>query len=111
MNELLIWITTTEAGQLTARAVLMLCGLGIWANLIVLANYLPREAVHLHTAVLIVAGVAAGGGAAHAGFINDLPGGAVFLALSTASLLLLLIGVVGTPKSMCVRLEKARSEA
>ncbi|WP_288253750.1 hypothetical protein [uncultured Hydrogenophaga sp.] len=112
MDALLTWITATATGRDVARLVLLLLGLGMWVNLLLLSAYVKRQAVPLHVMVLVVVGGAAGMGTAHAGFVGNLPAGAVCLAFAAACLIGLLLSVVGTPRSMsqryCTPIDRAR---
>lgn len=100
MENLINWIALTEAGDLTARIVMVAIGAGVWANLILLATYVPRQAVPVWVAVLIVLGVGLGAGAVHSGLLGHLIHGAVFVCGATGVVLLLLLGIVGTPRSV-----------
>lgn len=100
MDVLLGWIMGTDAGNLVARGALVLIGAGIWCNLMLLASYVPRQAVPIRVAILIVLGVAAGAGAVHAALWGHLLHGAVYASAASGLVLALLLSVVGTPKKV-----------
>lgn len=112
MDALISWILFTEAGDITARTVMALTGLGIWANLMLLATYLPRDAVPVWVALLIVLGVGMGVGAVHSGVMGNLLHGAVYVSAASGIVMALLIGVVGTPRQVsaryCVPIDRRR---
>ncbi len=100
MDILINWIVATDAGNLVARGALLLIGAGIWSNLMLLASYVPREAVPIRVAILIVLGVGAGAGAVHAALWGHLLHGAVYASAASGLVLALLLSVVGTPKEV-----------
>ncbi len=100
MDALIAWMLHSPTGSLVASTLLFLLGLGIWANLMLLASYVPRQAMPIRVAILIVLGVGAGAGAVHSAVWGALVHGAVYAAAASGIVMVLLICVVGTPKQL-----------
>lgn len=100
MDSLINWMLLSPTGSLVASTLLFLVGLGIWVNLMLLATYVPRQAMPIRVAILIVLGVGAGAGAMHSAVWGALIHGAVYAAAASGIVMVLLICVVGTPKQL-----------
>lgn len=103
MGILLNWILFTSEGDVAARLVMFIVGAGVWVNLMLLAAYVPRNGVPIWVALLIVLGVALGAGAMHSAAWGHLIHGAVYICGASGVVMVLLIGVVGTPKRISER--------
>jgi hypothetical protein len=103
MDALLNWILFTQEGDFTARTVMVIVGAGVWINLMLLATYVPPNGVPVWVALLIILGVGLGAGAIHSAAWGLLIHGAVYICGASGVVMVLLIGVVGTPKRISER--------